>query len=235
MEGLRYESPRLRLFYKKMRGHAISLFPRRAARGGVEHPRANSVRENAPSPSPLDGECKIQLPMEKPPIPVDESDRLAALKKYSILDTLPEQIYEDVTALASLICGTPISLVSLVDADRQWFKSELGLGVKETPRAVSFCAHTLGTAKTLIVKDAKADPRFMDNPLVLGDPGIRFYAGAPMKDPEGHVLGTVCVIDTAPHTLTAIQIATLEALARHTMALIAMRHKIELLERGVRL
>jgi GAF domain-containing protein len=164
--------------------------------------------------------------MAQPAPNIDETGRLAALNRYSILDTLPEQIYDDVTALASLVCGTPISLVSLVDADRQWFKSAHGVEVRETPRAQSFCAHTLGTAKTLIVKDAQQDPRFSSNPAVVGEPGIRFYAGAPIVESNGHVLGTVCVIDTTPRSLSPIQIAALEALARHTMALMEMRRTI---------
>lgn len=157
---------------------------------------------------------------------IDEKGRLAALHEYSILDTLPEQIFQDVTALASLICGTPISLVSLVDADRQWFKAAVGLEMRETPREYSFCTHTLGTARTLIVADATQDPRFSDNPAVVGAPGIRFYAGAPIVASGGHVLGTVCVIDTVPRSISPIQIAALEALARHTMALMEMRRTI---------
>lgn len=164
--------------------------------------------------------------MNAPTPHYDEQARLSALHGYSILDTLPEQIYDDLTALASLICGTPISLVSLVDADRQWFKSTVGVDLRETPRSMSFCAHTLGTARTLVVKDAQQDSRFRENPAVVGPPGIRFYAGAPIVEPGGHVLGTVCVIDTAPRSLSPIQIAALEALARHAMALIEMRRII---------
>jgi GAF domain-containing protein len=165
---------------------------------------------------------------------IDEQARLEALRRYSILDTLPEQIYEDVTALASLICGTPMSMISLVDADRQWFKSKVGLDVSETPRSESFCAHTLGTARTLVVQDAQQDPRFKDNPAVVGAPGIRFYAGAPIVEADGHVLGTVCVIDTTPRTLTLIQVAALEALARHVMAIMEMRHTIDMYALGAR-
>lgn len=166
--------------------------------------------------------------MTTPASTIDEEARISALQRYSILDTLPEQIYDDVTALASLICGTPMALVSLVDTDRQWFKAAVGIEAKETPRSVSFCAHTLGTRTTLIVRDAQEDPRFKDNPMVTGDPNVRFYAGAPIIEPNGHVLGTVCVIDSKPHAITPIQIAALEALARHTMALIEMRHTIDL-------
>jgi two-component system, NtrC family, sensor kinase len=163
---------------------------------------------------------------------LQEESRLAALRRYSILDSLPEQGYEDATALAAIICGTPISLVSLVDADRQWFKSEHGLGARQTGRAESFCAHTLETATTLIVEDALLDERFVDNPLVVGDPRIRFYAGAPVVDPSGFVLGTVCVIDTEPRVLSAEQVAALEALARQVMALMELRLKIAVNEKA---
>jgi GAF domain-containing protein len=159
-------------------------------------------------------------------VTVDEGQRIAALQRYSILDTLPEQIYDDVTAMASLICGTPMSLVSLVDAERQWFKSTVGVEMRETPRSVSFCAHTIPTGRTLIVPDAEQDLRFKDNPVVTGEPHIRFYAGAPIVEADGHVLGTVCVIDTKPRSLSPIQIAALEALARHVMALMEMRYTI---------
>jgi GAF domain-containing protein len=170
--------------------------------------------------------------MTDPTLVIDDKARVAALNRYSILDTLPEQIFDDVTALASMVCGTPISMVSLVDADRQWFKAAVGTEVRETPRSLSFCAHTLGTARTLIVKDALQDPRFMNNPAVTGPPGIRFYAGAPIVERSGHVLGTVCVIDTTPRSISPIQTAALEALARHTMALMEMRRTIEAYSRA---
>jgi PAS domain S-box-containing protein len=157
------------------------------------------------------------------PIPNHETERLATLRSYGVLDTLPEQSYEDITKLAAFICGTPISLVSLVDGDRQWFKSERGLGVQETPRSQSFCANTLVDAQTLIVEDASTDPRFKDNPLVTGNPNIRFYAGAPIVAPGGHVMGTVCVIDTVPRELSPERIEALEALARQVMVLFEHR------------
>src|ERR1700761_3674823 len=137
---------------------------------------------------------------------VDEESRVSALNRYLILDTLPEQIYDDVTVIASLICGTPISTVTLLDADRQWFKAALGVESRETPRSMSFCAHTIETGSTLIVPNALEDNRFQANPLVTGPPGIRFYAGAPIIEPLGHVIGTVCVIDTAPRHLSGTQI-----------------------------
>ncbi len=139
---------------------------------------------------------------------------------------MPEQDYEDVTSLASYICGTPIALISLVDRNRQWFKSAAGIEITETSREHSFCAHTLVKAQTLVVEDALQDPRFADNPLVTGDPGIRFYAGAPLIEPGGHVLGTVCVIDTKPRVLTPEQIAALEALSRQVMARLELRLKV---------
>ncbi len=164
------------------------------------------------------------------PIPHDEAERLATLRSYGILDTLPEQSYDDVTKLAAFICDTPISLVSLVDEDRQWFKSERGLGARETPRSQSFCANTLADAQTLIVNDAWTDVRFKDNPLVVGDPGIRFYAGAPIVAPGGHVMGTVCVIDTVPRELSHERIEALEALARQVTVLFEQRTAISRLE-----
>ncbi|ADW67096.1 sensor histidine kinase [Granulicella tundricola] len=155
-----------------------------------------------------------------------EDRRLEALRQFSILDTLPEQGYEDVTELASFICGTPIALVSLVDAERQWFKSVRGLEARETPVSQSFCAYTVPTGETLIVTDARTDERFKNNPLVLGDPNIRFYAGAPIVEANGYVLGTVCVIDTEPRELSAKQVRALEALARQVMSMMELRKAI---------
>lgn len=155
----------------------------------------------------------------------EEAARLSALRSFSILDTLPEQGYDDVTQLASYICGTPISLISFVDGDRQWFKSAVGLATPETTRADSFCAHTIENGQTLVVEDAFSDRRFQGNNLVLGEPGIRFYAGAPIMD-GGHVLGTICVIDTVPKTLTPHQISALEALARQVQILLEHRRDL---------
>ncbi len=155
-----------------------------------------------------------------------EQARIDALHSLLILDTLPEQNYDDLTELASYVCGTPVSLISLVDEDRQWFKSARGFGLRETPRSQSFCAHTLPTQQTMVVDDAAQDPRFRDNPLVVGDPNIRFYAGAPILDFAGHTLGTLCVIDTKPRTLDARQIAALEALARQVTVLVEQRRAL---------
>lgn len=167
----------------------------------------------------------------QPPIPPDEPERLKTLRQLDILDSEPEQAYDDLTLLASHICGTPIALVSLVDRDRQWFKSRIGLEPRETPRDIAFCAHAIAGTGTLIVEDTERDDRFARNPLVLSDPKIRFYAGAPLRMPEGHALGTLCVIDRVPRELTRAQQAALEALARQVVAQLELRRKISELQR----
>ena len=163
----------------------------------------------------------------------DEIRRLEALAGYNILDSLPEQGYEDVTELASFICGTPIALINFIDRDRQFFKSERGLGTREVPREHSICANTLATARTLVIEDALADPRFKDNPYVVGNPNIRFYAGAPIVEKGGHILGTVCVIDTKPRVLSEKQVSGLEVLARQVMSLLEQRKTIARLEDAI--
>ena len=152
-----------------------------------------------------------------------ERARLDVLDSYHVLDSDPEQGFDDLATIAAAICGVPISLVSFVAEDRQWFKAETGLGIRETPREMSFCAHTFANKRTLIVEDTYQDSRFIDNALVTGEPGIRFYAGAPIVTETGHALGTVCVIDRKPRTLEPAQIAALEALARQASSLLEHR------------
>lgn len=161
--------------------------------------------------------------MIAPPLPAREDARLAALESYDILDTAREQAYDDFTTLAAQICGTPIAIISLVDRGRQWFKSALGLDAVQTPREQAFCAHAIVENKTLIVGDAAEDTRFHDNPLVVGSPNIRFYAGAPLVTAEGHGLGTLCVIDRVPRQLSASQTLALEALSRQLMTHLELR------------
>jgi diguanylate cyclase (GGDEF)-like protein len=164
-------------------------------------------------------------------LPRNEALRVSVLHRYAILDTLAERSYDDITQLASLICDTPIAAISLVDTDRQWFKSRVGLDIEETPRDVSFCAHAiLQPENMLIVPDAREDSRFQDNPLVLAENGIRFYAGAPLLTPTGEALGTVYVTDHRPRQLNARQIAALQALARQVVALLELRRLVSELE-----
>jgi signal transduction histidine kinase len=160
-------------------------------------------------------------------IPQNEASRLRTLRRYSLLDSLPEQEFDDITELASFICDTPISLISLVDEDRQWFKSKVGVEEQQTPRSESFCAHILISGKMLIVEDTLSDSRFADNPLVVGQPCIRFYAGAPLVAPNGHILGSLCVIDRKPRTLSPRQISALEALSRQVISAFESRQRFD--------
>jgi len=161
--------------------------------------------------------------MQQPEIPANESDRLVALERYKILDTLPEQVYDDLTQLASHICGTQIALISLVDCDRQWFKSRVGLDATETSRDISFCGHVVAAKAILHVPDATEDSRFADNPLVVGDPKIRFYLGVPLITPDDYALGTLCVIDIEPKQLTSQQIKQLEMLSHLVVSQLELR------------
>ena len=162
--------------------------------------------------------------MNTAPLPVDEESRIATLEEYQILDTLPEQVYDDLTYLASRICGTPIAVISLVDRERQWFKSKVGLDASETSRDLAFCAHAiLKPDDLLVVPDATQDQRFADNPLVREDPNIRFYAGAPLKTSNGNALGTICVIDRETRELGDEERKSLMALSRQVMGQLDLR------------
>lgn len=156
-----------------------------------------------------------------------EAERLAALDSYAILDTAPEQDFDDIAALASEICGTPIAVVNLIGDGRQWFKAEVGLGVRETPLDTSFCRHAILETDFLLVPDATKDPRFECNPLVTAASGLRFYAGALIKSPEGLPLGTLCVLDTRPRDLTDQQARALKRLARQVMAQMELRRALD--------
>ena len=155
-----------------------------------------------------------------------ETLRLSALRRYRILETEPERCFDDLAFLASQVCGTPMALITLVDEHRQWFKSRVGVSVAETSRAVSFCAHAIEQQDLFIVSDTLQDERFRENPLVMGDPHIRFYAGAPLVTADGHALGTLCVIDNRSRTLTADQRAALDALRRQVESQLELRRNL---------
>ena len=159
------------------------------------------------------------------PIPKDETKRLKVLWQYEVLDTVPEELFDDLTELAARICEAPIALLSLVDQSRQWFKSKVGTTLKETSRDISFCAYAILQPELFVVPDATLDERFANNPLVTSEPKIRFYAGAPLITPDGHALGTLCVIDKVPRELGPDQKQALVILARHVVTQLELRRR----------
>ncbi|NJK34407.1 MAG: GAF domain-containing sensor histidine kinase [Oscillatoriales cyanobacterium SM2_2_1] len=162
--------------------------------------------------------------MPAAPTPKNEAQRQQALERYDILDTSFEEIYTEIVELAAEVCQTPMALISLIDRDRQWFKAAFGLDSRETPREYAFCAHAiLHPDHTLIVPDAALDHHFADNPLVLGAPHIRFYAGVPLITTDGYALGTLCTLDTVPRTLSPTQERSLRTLARQVMNQLELR------------
>lgn len=150
--------------------------------------------------------------MTPAPTPANEEARLNALRELLLLDTPPEERFDRLARFAAEQLDMPIALLSLVDGQRQWFKSRVGLEITEGARDISFCGHAIMKNELFVVNDASSDPRFSDNPLVVGEPNIRFYAGAPLTGPSGHHIGTLCVIDTVPRTLGAVELSILDAL-----------------------
>ena len=170
--------------------------------------------------------------MKPAPLPENEAERLEALRKTRLLDSAPDSAFDDFTRLASFVCGTPVALISLIDEDRQWFKSRIGLDATETPRHQAFCAHAILGTEVFEVPDSSLDERFVDNPLAIGYPHVRFYAGAPLVTPEGHALGTLCVIDDQPRSLSDTQRDALSTIARQVMVRIELQRKAEELARA---
>ena len=172
----------------------------------------------------------MQDGLSKPDIVHNEADRLAALRALDLLDTQPEAMFDNLTSLAALIFSAPVALVTLIDAERQWFKSCIGTDICETPRDVAFCDHTIRQSRVLVVPDATLDPRFRDNPLVTGEPFIRFYAGAPLTSKDGHRLGSLCVLDVQPRAeFTTTERAQLQSMADAVSLAMNLRHDLNAL------
>ncbi len=171
--------------------------------------------------------------MGAPMMSGNDAARVDALQKYAILDSEPEQAFDDLTLLASYVCQTPIALISLVDEDRQWFKAKVGISATETSRNIAFCSTAIQQRDVFVVPDALQDERFRTNPLVVSEPNIRFYAGAPLINEDGYALGTLCVIDRTPRNLAADQEAALKALSRLVLMQMEFRRNLILLKEAL--
>lgn len=158
---------------------------------------------------------------------VEENERLATLRAYAVLDTPPERTFDELVSLAAQVCGAPAAYVAFIDERRQWVKAQVGCDLGERPREVAFCAHVIDAREPVIVPDALADERFACNPLVTGEPGIRFYAGVPLLAPTGHALGALAVVDFAPRMLPAHQADALRVLAGHVMTQLELRRLVQ--------
>ena len=167
------------------------------------------------------------------PMQTNDAARVAALQKYDILDSEPEKAFDDLALLASYVCKTPIAMISLVDEDRQWFKSKVGVAFSETPRDIAFCSVAIQQPDVFVVPDTLLDERFRNNPLVVSDPRVRFYAGAPLISEEGYALGTLCVVDRTPREITNEQQEALKALSRLVLAQMEFRRNLALLKEAL--
>jgi two-component system, LuxR family, sensor kinase FixL len=167
------------------------------------------------------------------PLSENEAARLGALQKYKILNSAPEESFDDLAHLAAQICSSPVALISFIDSDRQWLKSKVGISLNEISRDVALCAHAILQTEPLVIKDTLEDKRFATNPLVTSDPRIRFYAAAPLVTAEGFVIGTICVFDRVPKDIGSEQIQALKALSRQVMRLLEMKRKIEIMESSI--
>ena len=171
--------------------------------------------------------------MGAPMMSTNDAARVDALQKYAILDSEPEQAFDDLTLLASYVCKTPMALISLVDEDRQWFKAKVGISATETSRDIAFCSTAIQQTEVFVVPDTLKDERFRTNPLVVSEPHIRFYAGAPLINEDGYALGTLCVIDRAPRNLADDQEAALKALSRLVLMQMEFRRNLLLLKEAL--